>query len=242
MDRESLERMALGLGIRVDNINRWIESNPNTDPNLYEMTECLMDFGNITALFKKVIIAEESAKGNTVSNYDIIKDETLMRLSEKARRMMKLRGLLPLDKEEKAEGFPLVDAEHGFSRVESPFFDQNKDAAHFLDDIYYLSLIGSYPGADILGEEGFEDKKRVFARVAGVSLYVWQESQKDPNFSYGNKAEFEEMETGIKRLKQLFDEVGVYYYEGGSSLDDMFEGIKKHSKFDTKEEERAVSK
>lgn len=242
MNKEYLEEMAFRLGNRIDNINRWIEANPETDPNLYEMTECLMEFGNITSLYRNAMRAAESENGNTINNYDVIKEETLQSLSEKVRRMMKLRGLVPLDKDEKAEGFKLVDAEHGFSRVESPFFDQNGDVTKFLNDIYYLSITGSYQGADVLGNEEFEEKKRVFARIAGVYLYTWQESQKDLNFTYGNEAEYAEMSNGFAHIKEVLDEVGVYYFEGGNSLDNMFEAIKGYCNFDVKEEESAISK
>ena len=70
MDREELEWMAEELTTRIQGINNWIMENPNTDPNMYEMTECLMEFGNICSLFRDSL-------GNTVSNYDVIKEATI---------------------------------------------------------------------------------------------------------------------------------------------------------------------
>lgn len=34
---------------RFNGINSWIENNMNTDPNLYEMVDCLVDYGTLAA-------------------------------------------------------------------------------------------------------------------------------------------------------------------------------------------------
>ena len=231
MDREDIEWEAEELIARVAGINQWISENPKTDPNMYEMTECLMEFGNICALYKKSVFDEELAKGNKVSEYDIIKMGNLPRLEAQIRQMMKLRGLVPLNKNEEVNSeFALKDANHGFQIVDSEYFSQNKAAADFLKDVHYLAITGGYTGEDVLGKENFKEKKKVFAKIAAINLYVWQESKKDLNFSYDNVGEYKQVKKAFDRLKGTLEEYGVYYYEGGDSIDKMFEEVKQYSK------------
>lgn len=231
MDRKDIEWKAEELIARVAGINQWISENPKTDPNMYEMTECLMEFGNICALYKKLIFDEELAKGNKISEYDIIKMGSLPRLETQIRKMMKLRGLIPLNRNEEVNSeFSLKDANHGFEIIDSEYFSQNKDAADFLKDIHYLAITGGFTGEDTLGKENFEEKKYIFSKIAAIHLYVWQESKKDLNFSYENVGEYRQVRDGFDGIKKMFEEYGVYHYEGGDSIDKMFEEVKQYSK------------
>ena len=234
MDREDLEWGIVNLTNRVRDINKWIMDNPQTDPNLYEMTECLMDFGNLTAMCKKFALEDAKANGdiNGVDPYDIIKIPALSALSVEIRKMMKLRGVMPLDKGEKYDGFRTVDSDFGFKIIHSPFFQQNKDAANFLNDIYYMSISGSFVGEDVLGNEGFKKKKATFSKIAGVSLYLWQQSKNNVNFIYNNRSEFEFMSRGLQDVEQLYSEAGLQYYEGGTTIKNMLDSIKKYMHFD----------
>ena len=208
--------------------------NPQTDPNLYEMTECLMEFGNLSAWCKKIVLDEAKARGeaNGVNPYDIIKVQALNDLSAEIRKMLKLRGVLPLDKGESFEGFATVDTDFGFKIVDSPFFKQNKDATHLLEDTYYMAISGSYVGESVLGKEGFKKKKQTFSRIAGVSLYLWQQSQKNVDFHYDNRFEFESMKRGLQDVNQLYEEAGLSYYEGGEVIGNMFKNIEGYTHFD----------
>lgn len=235
MDREELEWMAEELTTRIQGINNWIMENPNTDPNMYEMTECLMEFGNICSLFRDSL-------GNTVSNYDVIKEANLPKLSTEVRKMLKLRGVKNLDKnEELTADFSVKEGNLGFEKVDSEFFEQNKDAQNFLNDIYYQAITGVYVGEGTLGKEGFKEKEKVFTKIAAINLYVWQESKKDLNFSYDNAMEYSQVKGAFERLQKSFEEVGVYYYEGGESINNMFNSIKEYSKDDLLEEENISS-
>ena len=242
MERKDISWKAEELIARVENINKWITDNPNTDPNMYEMTECLMDFGNVCALYKELIFNEERAQGNRISEYDIIKMENLPRLKEQICNMMKLRGLISLNRNEEVNSeFSLKDANHGFQIIDSEYFNQNKDAANFLNDIYYRAITGGFTGEDVLGKENFEEKKYIFSKIAAINLYVWQESKKDLNFSYENVIEYQQVRDGFERLKGMFEEYGVYQYEGGDSIDKMFEEVKQYSKPHIEEEEKVVA-
>ena len=121
------------------------------------------------------------------------------------------------------------------------FFEQNKDAQNFLNDIYYQAITGSYVGEGTLGKEGFKEKEKVFTKIAAINLYVWQESKKDLNFSYDNAMEYSQVKGAFERLQKSFEEVGVYYYEGGESINNMFNSIKEYSKDDLIEEENISS-
>ena len=47
MEKQTLDVMADKLSERMKGINNWIRSNPNTDPNFYEIMDCEVELGKL---------------------------------------------------------------------------------------------------------------------------------------------------------------------------------------------------
>lgn len=238
MHLEDLKWEIEELTTKMCNINDWIQDNLNTDPNLYEMTECLMEYGNIVSQCKQILFNEAKAKGEEFSEYDVIKLANLYALEREARRMLKLRGLISLDdKDNLDEDIDIREESNGTKYIRSPFFENNESAAHFIKDIHYLAVSGGYVGEDTIGKEGFKKKKEVFTKILGVRLYIWQESQKDLEFLFSNEIEYKIITKGMEELRDILD---PYYYEGGEDIDKMIDEIKENSTFKDKEEDNTM--
>ena len=58
METLELNEMIENLTNRCEGINNWIENNPKSDINIYEMADCLMQLGNIESLCARKLIDE----------------------------------------------------------------------------------------------------------------------------------------------------------------------------------------
>lgn len=224
MNLDDLKKRIGDLTTRLENINQWIMEKPCSDPNLYEMTECLMDFGNLTDLWNYYVIL------NDTSSYcpkEIIHDPNLEKLIIEVCKMMKLRGVMPLDEGEEYKGFSIIDTEFGFKIVDSPFFQENEEAACLIRNIYDLSINGNYIGERILGIKGFNEKKSFFTSVAGVSCYIWQQRQYNAEYKYDDKEEFCMMKKNYKRFRNILKEANIYFYEGEDAINKMYNNIEE---------------
>lgn len=234
MERNELERRVNQLYREVEGINRWVMENPDTDPNLYQMVDCLMEYWYIRSFYLYYLFEKPTKKHPDslvqIPFFDYLNDEMC--------KMLKLRGIIPLDKNDNYKGFSVEELEDGSRIVKSEFFEQNPEMIQFLIDIRYLAIIGAYPGSK-LTEANFDTKKHVYAKIAGVTLYIWQKVKENPEFTYSNKYEYMLLEQGWDYLMELFKKKSIAYeFECREVIEHMLDYIKKHADFDVKELER----
>ena len=231
MERNELKRRANRLWREVEGINRWIMNNPDTDPNLYQMVDCLMEYWYIRSFYLYYLF-EKPTKKHPDSPVQI---PFFDYLSYEMCKMLKLRGIIPLDKEDNYKEFPVEELEDGSRIVKSEFFEQNPEIVQFLIDLQYLAIIGAYPGSK-LTEANFDTKKHVYAKIAGVTLYIWQKVKENPEFTYSNKCEYMLLEQGWDYLMELYEKKSIAYeFESREIIEHMLDYIKKHADFDVKE-------
>ena len=238
MERNELERRANRLYREVEEINRWVMENPDTDPNLYQMVDCLMEYWYIRS-FYLCYLFEKPTKKHPDSPVQI---PFFDYLSYEMCKMLKLRGIIPLDKEDNYKEFPVEELEDGSRIVKSEFFEQNPEIVQFLIDLQYLASIGAYPGSK-LTRANFDTKKHVYAKIAGVTLYIWQKVKENPEFTYSNKCEYMLLEQGWDYLiKKKKKKSIAYEFECREVIEHMLDFIKKHADFDVKELEKRRSR
>ena len=86
-------------------------------------------------------------------------------------------------------------------------------------------------------------KKNVYAKIAGVTLYIWQEVKENPEFTYSNEDEYMLLEQGWDSLMKLFKKKSIAYeFECREVIEHMLDFIKKHADFDVKELEKRRSR
>lgn len=192
MNMEDLNYELEILLARLKNINAWITENPKTDPNLYEMTDCLMQYAHLSSLYMTLlfqgdpIYIEEDGKKRRANGYDILKITDLGKLDVEIRRMLSLRGVMTLDKDEKLpDGFSIVsDSFAGYPIVESKFFEENENAKDLLMNLRYFAITGGYGYG--VSEEDFSSKKDLVCKIAGVYNFIWQMKRDNPDFCFDN--------------------------------------------------------
>lgn len=227
------ERVELLL-IGMRSINSWIKNNPNTDPNLFEMTDNFMEFGNLVSYYTDEVYKEKSKNDNMFSSHAVMpfvyeNHPIILDLDNEVRLMMQYRGASSFGKkkEDLFVNFQKEQADNGLFFVKSDFFSENNMIANFLRDIHYSALTNSFDGENKIGKENFAIKKRTLAKLAGVYLYIWQEKQKNSNFVYDNESEFKMLQDGIDCLEDLnLDIFGKY-------VNYMFDYIKSNYKYNT---------
>lgn len=238
MERNELERRANRLYREVEEINRWVMENPDTDPNLYQMVDCLMEYWYIRSFYLYYLFMKPTKKHPDspvlIPFFDYLNNEMC--------KMLKLRGIIPLDKEDNYKGFSVEELEDGSRIVKSEFFEQNPEMIQFLIDIRYLAIIGAYPGSK-LTDADFDMKKNVYAKIAGVTLYIWQEVKENPEFTYSNEDEYMLLEQGWDSLMKLFKKKSIAYeFECREVIEHMLDYIKKYANFDIKKIEKRRSR
>lgn len=182
------------LLVRVRGINDWIRNNPNTDPNFYEMTDCLMEYAHLSSQYVDElfhgdpIYIEEEGQKRRATGYDVVKLAGLGDLDNEIRTMLELRGVTSFSaKDSIPEGFPITEtiiAGESVPIVESPFFQENEDARNLLTNLRYYAITGSYGYG--VSTMDFGSKKELVAKIAGVKNFIWQMKRDNPDFCFDN--------------------------------------------------------
>lgn len=227
MSVDELKRNAVELAMRYKGINDWIKANSDTDPNFYEMTDCLVEYGRLTAQWDKFF--EENG-------YPVMKFEDG---KEGKATHYHIPDIVP---EVKAARNQLN--EMWYARRDHAFF-KDETARDFWTELMYRAHIAEYREPE--NRAVAVSKKNALCKAAGVYLYIWQEKQKNPNFQYDNMSEWEQ----LKDMYALYSEsVGIQEdhidgdesYSGpqfGRVLEQMMAEIEKNYAFREEKEDIA---
>lgn len=224
MNLEELNNKADSLTARLKGINNWIEENEKTDPNFYEMVDCMVEYGTLASQYDLYF--------QHVGYPTIIKDE-----EETEATHYDLTTIASKLREAQME-----EAKMWSLRNSSPFF--NDDVVRdFVTELSMRSQIAEY---NIPKDKEIEAlKKQILAKTAGIYFYIWQTKQNEPEYQYDNVEEWKGLQDAYNIYK---DAVGVEFmyrgvnyeeYEGpqfGMQLEKMFKEIEKNYKFSEEKE------
>ena len=232
METLELNEMIENLTNRCEGINNWIENNPKSDIKIYEMADCLMQLGNIESICARKL-SDEGVEMDHFSTHTTVYNEmpNYKKLDDAMRKMLQLRGVNPIGKDQEINGVSFVETNNGYKYVKNDFFLENPDAMQFLHDIYYETSRGMFKGELSLGKDLYNKKKDVLCKTAGVYLYCWQVRKNEPDYLFDNKEEMSlimELPELKEQLKEANDE---FYLLRNQHLDNMLESILSMSKF-----------
>ena len=231
MEKNELGRRVDTLLYTVESINDWVLNNPDTDPNLYEMVDCLMEYWYIRSFYLCQLLRDPT---NHFYDYPIILPN-FEYLDYEIQRMLKLRGVIPLEIDDNYKEFRIEELGDGVRIIKSEFFEHNTEVIKFINELRYLAIIGAYPDS-WLTEANFNKKKNFYAKIVGVTLYIWQEIRDNPEFIYSNIDEYKLMKDDWDYLMKLYNKKSISYeFECMEIIEHMLDYIKKHSDFDVKE-------
>ncbi len=224
MEKQTLDVMADKLSERMKGINDWIRSNPNTDPNFYEIMDCEVELGKLLS-YKNQYYQEngypekknDNGTNSLYTHHEIFKfDEHVKKAHDELKEMINLRG-------------------SGIAKV----LQDIPELYNMWQEIGYRTGIAEYhdPKGDMS-----EIKKKILCKSVSIPFYIWQERRTNPDFQYDNTVEYDE-------LKEMYDlysaQVGKQtinehkdgsFYEGpqfGEEIENLIGFIEKSYKYST---------
>ena len=223
MNLEELEEKAIDLNNRFRGINNWIENNINTDPNFYEMTDCMVEYGKLAKLYDNYYKENGYPKIDTgtekidASHYELVLvTPKLKEAQQELSKMWKLRG--------------------------NSLFFKDEVAKKFISELSMRTQIAEY----IIPEDKEIDKlkKEILCKTAGIYFYIWQVKQTNPDYQYDNVEEWNHLLQAYEIYKDTVGtEIGIETegYEGpqfGRELEKMHEVINNNYKYSNVEEKQ----
>ena len=220
---EEINRQAEALTNRFRGINSWIEANINTDPNFYEMTDCMVEYGKLAKLYDNYYKENGYPKIDTgtekidASHYELVLvTPKLKEVQQELSKMWKLRG--------------------------NSLFFKDEVAKKFISELSMRTQIAEY----IIPEDKEIDKlkKEILCKTAGIYFYIWQVKQTNPDYQYDNVEEWNHLLQAYEIYKDTVGtEIGIETegYEGpqfGRELEKMHEVINNNYKYSNVEEKR----
>lgn len=173
--RKRLEGYMDKDGQRVSGILEWIKKNPGTDPNVYEIMDCNIEYAEVLAMLRAYY---------DQNGYPIITDRGVKRRAT-VNDLPHLHSALAGCFMGLAEMDALRDVDH------HPFFKQPEANSMYCSiKISQLNLnyvVPTDPGLQRI-------KKEMLCKSMSVPFYIWQVQRRKPTYQYDNKAEFEGMQ------------------------------------------------
>lgn len=175
------------LFLKMKRINEWIAENPDvTEPNMYEMIDCVTQLG---------IIARQEGVVDMPG-----------RFPEAGSDLAKLY----------AEWNKMCKARVSWDKVQSPEFSVNKHTKlyAYFTDLNMRCCTGEFrfPGMNVDEEElsfderaKLEEQRQEFLecvrKIGSISLYINQQRLANPNFVYDNQWEYNELMSKMEKYK-----------------------------------------
>ena len=189
---QELENEAEILTRKFDAINGWIENNRDSDPNLYEMMECICNFGDLCGIYNSYYedydaypIVEKDAE--SLVNYAKITDNT------GTNKFKATHYAVPYLNPNLKSAKESLDKMINYRRDHELFNDQVAENLFF--NTYKAAV-----SAEFLPEK--EDSKKlrtnILAKCGGIYNFIHQEQLKNPKYQYDNKTEFEKLLKDIR--------------------------------------------
>lgn len=215
---EEINKQAEALTNRFKGINSWIEANKETDPNFYEMIDCMVEYGKL---------AKQYDKYYQKAGYPTFDDGS----GEKEATHYHLALVSPKLKEAQSELAKMWNL-----RENSPFF-ADETVREFTSELSMRTHIAEYTVPE--DKEIERLKKEILCKTAGIYFYIWQVKQTNPNYQYDNVEEWNNLLQAYEIYKDIVGiEVGyssdTEKYEGpqfGRELEKMHAVINENYKY-----------
>ena len=204
---EEINKQAEALTNRFRGINSWIEANINTDPNFYEMVECMVEYGKLVKQYDKYY---QKAGYPTFDNGSEEVEATHYHLAL----------VSPKLKEAQSELSKMWDL-----RRKSPFFE-DETVREFTNELSLRAKIAEYYVPE--DKEIERIKKEVLCKTAGIYFYIWQVKQTNPDYQYDNEAEWNNLLQAYEIYKDAAKYVGPQF---GKELEKMHAVINENYKY-----------
>ena len=166
MDKQSLL-------MRMRGINNWIAENPDvTEPNMYEMIDCVTTLG---------VIAREEGIAERPNKFP-----------EPGSDLAELY----------AEWNKMYRARLSWDKVQSPDFSVNKNTnlyAYFTD-LNMRCCTGEFRCPDDISQR--KEFLECVKKLGSVSLYINQQRSQNPNFIYDNQSEYSDLTDMVERYQE----------------------------------------
>ena len=176
IEKANIDKLADGLAARMKGINDWIKSNPNTDPNFYEIMDCYVEVGQMLSHMSEYYEKEgypEKTGQNSYTHYEIFRfDEHAKNAFTQLEEMLNLRK----------------------SGIEAVLEDV-PEIRDMWKEISYRAISAEY---EVPQGALARIKKQVLCKSVSIPFYIWQEKRISPDFKYTNANEFDE-------LKEMYD-------------------------------------
>lgn len=198
MKLEELAEKAIDLANCFKKINNWIENNKDTDPNFYEMVDCMVEYGKLTKQYDKYY---QKAGYPTFDNGSEEVEATHYHLALVSPKLKEAQSEL---------------AKMWSLRENSPFFS-DETVREFTSELSMRTHIAEY---NVPEDKKIERlKKEILCKTAGIYLYIWQVKQTNPDYQYDNEEEWNNLLQAYEIYK---DTVGIEV--GYSSDTEKYEG------------------
>ena len=204
---EEINKQAEALINRFRGINSWIEANINTDPNFYEMVDCMVEYGKLTKQYDKYY---QKAGYPTFYNGSEEVEATHYHLALASPKL----------KEAQSELTKMWNL-----RENSPFFE-DETVRKFTDELSLRAKIAEYYVPE--DKEIERIKKEVLCKTAGIYFYIWQVKQTNPDYKYDNEAEWNNLLQAYEIYKDAAKYVGPQF---GRELEKMHAVINENYKY-----------
>jgi hypothetical protein len=204
---EQLNDEAITLFERINGINSFIESNMDTDPNLYEMTQVTVDFGILARkyndYFKEFGYPEIKRNGGVVTASEedlVVASPALGKVYNALNHMYKLR--------------------------KNSFAFKNEIISNFCDYLRDESVLGHY---DISSDNNINNIKRdLLCKIMSVTFYIAQvQHNENENYKYDNVNEFNQMLDWYSKYKEGTSSKPQF----GREIEKAFTGIYDNYKY-----------
>lgn len=210
MSKEQLTNKLIALRNRVHGINTWIQENPSvTDPNVYELMDCNIEFAEILTELK----AEYVAAGEVPNDFD------------STQPMATVSYMLAFHPEIEECYHELGTMDDLRDIANHPFFQTTE-----VNEMYCnIKACQDFANYGISSDEGVRRVKReLLCKSMSVPFYIWQVKRTEPEYQYDNISEFEGMKS-MNALYQASEEPPQF----GKLVDALFEKINKNYKYST---------
>lgn len=214
---EEIKRKAQNLKNRVAGINNWIQEHQEvTEPNMYEYTQVLVEFGEILSeadeYYKKHGYPEniDAQSGHYEISHKVAE---FNEVNEEIKKLVNLRNL------------------NNIQDNPDIIFTSVPEVRDFLTELEYRTYTADYKIPNDL--EIAKIKKEILCKCMGIAFYIWNTQRKEPEYIYDNKNEYEMLQ-GMYNTYSASEGIQVVKHDAegntyeGPQFGDVIENIMKY--------------
>lgn len=200
-------------GEHVDGIIDWISKNPDTDPNVYEIMDCNVQFAEILAELRAHYVKKGEIPATAQNSVPY------------------MIAFHP----EIEECYYVLETMDELRDTDNHQFFKTPEAYEMYQSIKYCQDTASYvlPQDEVMRRI----KREVLCKSMSVPFYIWQVHRNTPDYKYDNKKEFEAMKEAFA-LYEVSEEPCQFL----PLVFNLHNKIEKDYKYSTQDKENKIKK